>query len=211
MNRRADAALMWPGWAELQWSDAFPVTARVRNYSYNYQHKHLTIGWKRGEDINARARYDRIRQEVIDEGGYKRVGVSVSVQLAGRGAHTNLWFVDCRQHVLNTLPLWVMIWGDRQKRKSNYFFKNQLFSKYSAKHRETGTAGVTWGGRSYVESWLQSACTHPAVWLSFKVTFNDPKFLNMHFLQFLSALLTRRRGFQFQQAALSWYLEIYGS
>ena len=98
-----------------------------------------------------------------------------------------------------------------RKEKSNYFFKNQLFSKYSAKHRETGTAGVTWGGRSYVESWLQSACTHPAVWLSFKVTFNDPKFLNMHFLQFLSALLTRRRGFQFQQAALSWYLEIYGS
>lgn len=130
-----DAALMWPRWAELERSAPFPGTVikalkstweihcirKSLHYYQCTQCKHLIFmlitktGWKYGKYINTHASYDCIRQEMIDESGYKWVRFVCAA--VGRGMHTNLWFVDCRQHVLNTLPLWIMIWGSRQRKK----------------------------------------------------------------------------------------------
>lgn len=139
-----DAALMWPRWAELERSAPFPVTVikalkstweihcirKSLHYYQCTQCKHLIFmlitktGWKYGKYINTHASYDCIRQEMIDESGYKWVRFVCAA--VGRGMHTNLWFVDCRQHVLNTLPLWIMIWGSRQRKKKRVMIKNQL-------------------------------------------------------------------------------------
>lgn len=87
-QRWTDAALMWPNWAQFNARDKLKIATLIP----------VMTGKRR----------------------WRKVVVSVCafcMQTFGGVANTNLWFVDCTKHVLNTLSLWIMIWGDRDKNR----------------------------------------------------------------------------------------------